>query len=181
VEAPPDPASPKEVWRRWARALPPVGEDVARRVAGHVLHALDGVRGPVLGYLALPDEVDLGDLLARCGCLPRLADDGTMTLHLDDGSRERHGTGLDQPAGGLAVVDASSLAAVLVPGRLFDREGYRLGRGGGHYDRLLPQLAPGTPVLGVTTAGRVVPRLPREAHDRPMTQLVTEDGIQSVH
>ena len=71
----------------------------------------------------------------------------------------------------------ADLAAVLVPGRLFDHDGYRLGRGGGHYDRLLPLLRPGTPVIGLTTQARVVERLPREAHDVPMTHLATEQGI----
>ena len=143
---------------------------------GELLAAVDG---PVLGYVALRDEVPIDDLAPAVGCLPRLGDDGTMTVHLDDGDRERHRLGMEQPPAGLAVVDPSTLAAVLVPGRVFDRDGFRLGRGGGHYDRLVPRLRPGTMVIGVTTEARIVDRLPREPHDRPMTHLVTEHRVIS--
>ena len=151
-------------------------------MAGHVAEMLREVEGIVLGYVALPDEVSLEVPLTDEGrvlCLPRLGDGDTMTLHVDDGRRERHRVGIDQPRDGLPDVDPASLAAVLVPGRVFDRDGYRLGRGGGHYDRLLPRLSPGALVVGVTIEGRIVDRLPREPHDRPVTHLTTEKGTFS--
>lgn len=135
----------------------------------------------MLAYLALPDEVAIARLLEGRSdvVLPRLGGDGTVTLHLDDGGRERHRFGLDQPVAGLVPVDPSDIGTVVVPGRIFDRDGFRLGRGGGHYDRLLPRLRPGTPTVGVTTEARIVDRLPREPHDRPMTHLCTERGVFS--
>lgn len=175
---PPATASKAE-WRRWAAALTPVTAEVASVVVDHLRDLLDRLDGPVLGYVALSDEVPIDALVPPVLCLPRLGEDGAMTLHLDEGPRERHRVGIEQPPAGLAAVDPGSLAAVLVPGRVFDRDGYRLGRGGGHYDRLLPRLAPGTSVIGVTTAARVVDRLPREPHDRPMTHLATEQGAFS--
>lgn len=153
--------------------------ETASAVVDHLRDLLDGLDGPVLGYVALRDEVPVDALAPPVLCLPRVADDGTMTLHLDTEPRERHQVGIEQPPAGLVAVEPSSLAAVLVPGRVFDRDGYRLGRGGGHYDRLLPRLTPGTSVIGVTTAARVVDRLPREPHDRPMTHLATEQGVIS--
>ena len=131
----------------------------------------------MLAYLALPDEVAIEStgLLSR-PVLPRLDGDGTMHLHVDDGLHEDHASGIRQPPAGAPEVKPEDLAVVLVPGRVFDRAGYRLGRGGGHYDRLLPRLAPGTPVIGITVEARIVDRLPREPHDRPMTHLVTELG-----
>ena len=133
----------------------------------------------MLVYVALPDEVALAGLQIADPVLPRLGDDGVMTLHRDDRRRERHRLGIDQPAADRPEVDPTELAAVVVPGRAFDRNGYRLGRGGGHYDRLLPRLGAGTPVVGVTVTARIVARLPREAHDRPMTHLATETGVIS--
>lgn len=171
----------KPQWRRWARTLPDPGDR-----ASTVRDALAAVLGPDPGlvgaYVALPDEVDLDDLSARTGtvALPRLGDDGSVTWHLDRGDPERHPYGLVQPGAHAPTVDPSDLDLLLVPGRLFDRHGVRLGRGGGHYDRLVPRLRPGTPVIGVTVEERIVPRLPTEAHDAPMTHLATELGVHAV-
>lgn len=166
-------------WRRWAAGLAPVPADVAAQVTRHVDRFVTGLDGIVLGYSALPDEVALPPM-ANVVALPRLGPDGALTIHLDDGDRERHHHGFEQPPAGLTEVDPAELAAVLVPGRVFDRAGYRLGRGGGHYDRLLPMLTAGTPAVGVTCDARLVDALPREAHDRPMTHLATEYGVTPV-
>jgi 5-formyltetrahydrofolate cyclo-ligase len=179
VGDPPPAGASKAEWRRWARRLPAVEAHVAADVLAHIEAFLRDVDGPVLGYLALPDEVALDGLAHPSLCLPRLSDDAAMTVHTAGPDRERHALGFEQPSVGTPVVDPGELAAVLVPGRVFDRDGYRLGRGGGHYDRLLPRLAPGVPVIGVTTAARLVDRLPREAHDVPMTHLATELGLYS--
>lgn len=174
--------SSKAEWRRWAATLAPVDDEITQQVVAHVDEFLAGVDGPVLAYVALPDEIRLDRLDAPPPLtLPRLGDDGAMTLHLDDGVLERHRFGIDQPPAGARVVEPEELSAVLVPGRVFDRDGYRLGRGGGHYDRLLPRLAPGTPIVGVTVEARIVARLPREPHDRPMTHLATERGVFSTN
>lgn len=170
-------AAGKAEWRRWAATLPPAVPSAGRRIVAHLDRFLAGVDGPVLAYVALPDEIPLGALDAPpVVVLPRLGDDGAMTLHLDDGVLERHRYGIRQPPAGSLAVEPEELSAVLVPGRVFDRRGYRLGRGGGHYDRLVPRLGAGVPVVGVTTDDRIVDRLPREPHDRPMTHLVTETG-----
>lgn len=180
---PPAAEADKDAWRRWAATIAPVGPRVAAMAVAHLRGFLDGRPDGslVLGYAALGDEVDIAALLGdRVVALPRLGDDGALTLHLDEGPRERHRFGIDQPPAGLVAVDPTQVDVVLVPGRVFDREGYRLGRGGGHYDRLLPRLRPGTPVVGVTTEARIVDRLPREAHDRPMTHLCTERHLVPV-
>ncbi|MGK2930256.1 MAG: 5-formyltetrahydrofolate cyclo-ligase [Acidimicrobiales bacterium] len=175
MTTPPGPGAPKTAWRRWAEGLPPVDRATTRRIVAHIDHLLAGIDGPVLAYVALQDEIPVDAIDAPpVLVLPRLGDDGTMTLHLDDGVLERHRYGIQQPPATALAVGADELAAVLVPGRIFDRDGYRLGRGGGHYDRLLPQLPAGIPVIGVTAEARLVDRLPREPHDRPMTHLVTE-------
>jgi 5-formyltetrahydrofolate cyclo-ligase len=65
---------------------------------------------------------------------------------------------------------------VLVPLLAFDAHGHRLGYGGGYYDRTLATLR--VIAIGVAYAGQEVERLPREAHDRPLDMVVTENGAR---
>ncbi|HEY8393946.1 MAG TPA: 5-formyltetrahydrofolate cyclo-ligase, partial [Thermaerobacter sp.] len=65
----------------------------------------------------------------------------------------------------------------LIPGLAFDRQGWRLGRGAGYYDRFLAAWR-GAWRVGVAPERFVFPRLPRDAHDRRMDWVVTEAGIR---
>lgn len=173
----------KPEWRRWVRTLP--APDAAGRAVVDALAAFLGSRPGVVGaYVALRDEVDLEHLVdvvdAELVALPRLGDDGAVTWHADAGARELHHLGISQPPQDAPPVAPADLDVLLVPGRLFDRHGIRLGRGGGHYDRTVPRLRPGVPVVGVTVDERVVPRLPTEAHDAPMTHLATQSGVRAL-
>lgn len=69
------------------------------------------------------------------------------------------------------------LHAAVVPGIAFDRRGWRLGYGGGHFDRLLAQLAPGTPKVGVAFATQIIEQVPSEPHDVRVDLVVTEEGV----
>jgi len=66
---------------------------------------------------------------------------------------------------------------VLVPGMAFDRKGGRLGRGGGFYDRFLAGAKLRAAACGFAFAEQVVEDLPREAHDREVDILVTDEDI----
>lgn len=77
-----------------------------------------------------------------------------------------------------------SHALLLVPALAFDEEGYRLGYGGGYYDRFLKGLRHrGVPI---TTVGLVfsvcrVPCLPRQAHDIPVDLIIDERRVTTHH
>ena len=64
---------------------------------------------------------------------------------------------------------------MLVPALAYDRAGRRLGRGGGYYDRLLPQLH--CPTVLICREQLMSPEVPVEEHDMRCTMLVTEKGI----
>ena len=62
---------------------------------------------------------------------------------------------------------------ILVPGFAFTREGHRLGRGAGFYDRFLGASPPGIIKAGICFDFQIVPELPAEAHDVPMDLVIT--------
>jgi 5-formyltetrahydrofolate cyclo-ligase len=62
---------------------------------------------------------------------------------------------------------------VLVPALAVDRNGVRLGRGGGFYDRSLALCRPGARLVAVVRDDEVVDELPSEPHDVRMTHALT--------
>jgi 5-formyltetrahydrofolate cyclo-ligase len=65
---------------------------------------------------------------------------------------------------------------VLAPVVGFDAPRYRLGYGGGYYDRTLAAMAPRPFVIGVGFALSRLPSIHPQPHDIPMDLIVTEEG-----
>lgn len=82
-----------------------------------------------------------------------------------------------EPGPDCAVADQAAPDIVLVPGVGFDCRGFRLGFGGGYYDRLLARqdLAKALKI-GLAYGFQVVEELPREPWDLPVDVLCSEDG-----
>ena len=137
--------------------------------------------GTVAAYLAMADEVEVSGLFTELPgwrwVLPRLEADGSITFRDSGVSREIHALGMRQPTAGGEVVPLNELDVVLVPGLAFDRTGARLGRGAGHYDRVLSLIRRDCVSIGVTSASRVVSVVPVEPHDRRVDWLATEQGV----
>lgn len=71
-----------------------------------------------------------------------------------------------------------SLQVVLVPGLAFcPQSGFRLGRGGGYFDRLLSRVSNDTQRIGVVLECQLLEGLPREAHDEPVQWIITEKRV----
>jgi 5-formyltetrahydrofolate cyclo-ligase len=84
--------------------------------------------------------------------------------------------GLLEPAPSAPVVPAREVDLFAVPGVAFDRAGNRLGRGGGHYDRLLARARADAPRVGLCYGERLLDELPIDEWDIPMCVVVTEGG-----
>ncbi len=71
---------------------------------------------------------------------------------------------------------------VIAPLLAFDRAGYRLGQGGGYYDRTLEQLRAARPVyvIGLAYAGQEIDAAPRDQYDQPLDAILTETGYHRV-
>lgn len=139
-------------------------------------------RAPVLfTYCSIGREVDTQALICRAAqdgkkvALPVVLKDGIMYYALvdqDDTLLAGRYKGIPEPGPEAVKIAPGPEDLFIVPALCFDRDGYRLGQGGGYYDRYLP----GVPCLTVGLAREklLMERVPREAHDRPVACLVTE-------
>jgi len=75
---------------------------------------------------------------------------------------------------------AEEVDVFVVPGLLFDRTGRRLGRGGGHYDRLLARRRAGAMLVGIAYADRVIDVLPEDPWDVRMHAVVSDEFVLRV-
>src|SRR5699024_7389164 len=71
-------------------------------------------------------------------------------------------------------MDKDHIDLIIVPGLVYDQEGYRIGFGGGYYDRFLANYANET----VSLAGQIqmVTNVPSESFDIPVNHIITENG-----
>ncbi len=131
----------------------------------------------VMAYWSLPDEVDTHAFAERWRrqkqiVLPKVKG-SLLELRLFEGEvslEVGHHFGIMEPAGHL-ISDYRSIDFVVVPGIAFTAQGERLGRGGGYYDRLLPQLK-GAFKAGVAFPFQVLEHLPVEEFDVRMDAVV---------
>ena len=86
--------------------------------------------------------------------------------------------GILEPAGRRLGVDAIATAdVVLVPGLAVSHAGFRLGRGGGSYDRALARVPTGTFTCVLLYDGEVGREVPVAPHDRAVVAAATPTGI----
>jgi 5-formyltetrahydrofolate cyclo-ligase len=164
-----------------------VATDAAARVRASAL-ALARARGAkvISGYWAIGDELDVRpalEALRRAGrtvALPVMAARGrplAFRRWSEGAALEERMWGIREPAADAPEVVPDLL---LVPLLAFDREGGRLGYGGGFYDRTLAALRadrPSTYACGVCFAAQEVARVPRGSYDERLDAVMTEEGL----
>ncbi|MGV3488854.1 MAG: 5-formyltetrahydrofolate cyclo-ligase [Tuberibacillus sp.] len=70
-----------------------------------------------------------------------------------------------------SVITKEEMDVIIVPGLVFDRQGYRIGFGGGYYDRFLKDVD--TLKIAQALDVQIIDRIPVEAHDIPVDVLFT--------
>jgi 5-formyltetrahydrofolate cyclo-ligase len=153
--------------------------EICQRLAGSEFWKRSGL---VLLYAHLPSEVDVNLLITDA-----LLKEKTVALPRYDAKTQRYALsaiqdvdelvsgafGVKEPALSCAEIQPNQLDLAIVPGVAFDVLGRRLGRGGGHYDRLLQSLT--ATMCGVCFREQVLLRVPEEAHDIRMDLVATPD------
>lgn len=128
-------------------------------------------------YLSAGSEVStkiiLKGLLARGTrvCVPRVAGDKMFAVPYPC-PLEKGPFGLLQPTEG----EDEPCELILAPLLAADGEGFRLGNGGGYYDRYLASHR-GAEYVGLMYEGQAFRELPRDPWDIPLHKVVTEKGV----
>ena len=114
--------------------------------------------------------------------LPRMRQDKSLEWVPWNGTAEnlKSQGNIKEPIGNsLAENQLATIDAVIVPALLVDRRGFRLGQGGGSYDRALAQLKSRSPQLwsiALVYDGEITGNdLPNEAHDVPLNAVATPE------
>lgn len=137
----------------------------------------------ILLFLGVPGrEPDTGRLLqalwdlGKETALPRMLPGNGMEFcrYAQGRPLVRARFGIREPGEDSPAVPKDWGQVVLVPGVAFDREGFRLGFGGGYYDRWLPGSAGFR--VGLCREAVLQERLPRQAHDCRVDVVLTEKG-----
>lgn len=153
---------------------------IARRLLGDFVFMKGAV---IAGYAAVRGEVDPFPLMAALStqghqlCLPQTKDDALVFRAW------RPGDPLVVGRFNIPEPDAKARERrpdlVLVPLLAFDRHGYRLGYGGGFYDRYLAEHRRKRTVraIGIAFAGQEMEDLPHEETDERLDAVVTEERV----
>jgi 5-formyltetrahydrofolate cyclo-ligase len=151
------------------------------QLAAHVLAELPMRAGAVVsGFWPMDGEIDLRPLLAALHArrhavlLPETPPRGNPLIfrHWQPGAemvRERFGT--FRPTGAIGVPEV-----LFMPLVAFDRQGRRLGYGGGYYDRTLAGL-PDALAIGCAFAAQELDAVPEADYDARLDAVATERGV----
>lgn len=141
----------------------------------------------VFCYCSTGDEIDtyaiLRDALAqgKTLCLPVPCGRGVMQAHaISDLAQLRPGKyDILEPDESCPVVPPHELDLCIVPCLAADENGFRMGYGGGFYDRYLPQTSAARMLL--CAEARLFPRIPTGEYDVPCDILITESQVIYPH
>ena len=170
-----------------AAAFAAHGATAGARLAEHGLSFLPLAPGRVVsGFSAIRDEIDPATLLQRLQgeghhlCLPVMQGKGLPLVFRAWSPGDAMGTvqwGIAEPLPDKPVLEPD---VVLVPLLAFDAKGFRLGYGGGFYDRTLARLRAIKPVVAVGIAydELKVDAVPHRGYDERLDWVLTPSGPQ---
>jgi 5-formyltetrahydrofolate cyclo-ligase len=138
----------------------------ARRIALYVSMGPEPQTGALIDWLLARDHEVL---------LPILYADNDLGWGIAPGAADLvpGRLGLTEPRVDLGPNAIATADLVICPALAVARDGVRLGRGGGSYDRALARVAPSTPIWAAVYDDELVDALPADAHDHPVDAAIT--------
>jgi 5-formyltetrahydrofolate cyclo-ligase len=143
--------------------------------------------GTLLCFLSMPHEMDTTSVITsaraqgKTVAVPRIEGNDIcfVVMPPDAGPLSRDRWGIPEPDSAWPLLDLARAGDVLVavPGLAFDRQGNRLGRGKGYFDRFLAgarRIAKSVTALGVCFSEQLVGAVPHGDSDQPLDGAVTE-------
>lgn len=134
----------------------------------------------ILAYYSFPGEVNTHEFIDKYAgekkiILPVVQKD-MLVLREYEGKEKlkKSNFGILEPTG-TDFTNFSEIDLAIIPGRMFDRQLNRLGRGKAYYDRLLTKLS--SYLVGVCYPFQLINEVPTESHDFPMDCIITPDEI----
>jgi len=140
----------------------------------------------VMLFLSLPHEIDTSEAilsawqLGKSVAVPKVSWEQRHMIPVQINSLEAgistEASGLRNPTTGLPV-PFGDIDLVVTPALAFDRNGNRLGRGGGYYDKFFAHDQLKACRCGFAYAEQIVETVPATDHDQTMDMVVTDDEI----
>jgi 5-formyltetrahydrofolate cyclo-ligase len=167
---------------------PELYQEYSERLCGHLQKFLlerVTMGQTILAYQPHRQEPDIRGLFDRIDYrwgLPRCLSHRQLAWHLwQPGEPLANNTyNLAEPLATATKIDLAKdkIGALLIPMVGFDHRGYRLGYGGGYFDRLLasPELQR-VLTIGIAFDLASVPKIPIDSWDLPLHKIFTESGL----
>lgn len=140
----------------------------------------------VFTYVSMDNEIQTDILIKKAlndgkrVCVPRVIPRVEMVAVPIRNPEEDLETGffnVREPKMHLPHISNNEIDLIIVPGLVFDRYGFRIGYGGGYYDKYLRSIRPGCKTVGLAYGSQITDLLPKEEHDVPVMLVITENEI----
>ncbi|MDX1974096.1 MAG: 5-formyltetrahydrofolate cyclo-ligase [Rickettsiales bacterium] len=152
----------------------------------HLLHYLPATPPCVIaGYSTMRGEIDVMPALQQLAqkghrlCLPVIAETNSPLVFHSWKPGDALVAGTHNTLAPVAHAPVVTPDIIIVPLLAFDRKGYRLGYGGGYYDRTLQALraAQSIQAIGAAYSLQQTDTLPIQSHDATLDAVITENGV----
>ncbi|MCT1411746.1 5-formyltetrahydrofolate cyclo-ligase [Corynebacterium sanguinis] len=171
-------------YRRHLRARPGLKRELDQAITAHAVDYLSSFGGEnAAAYVPLASEPGgdgfVASLAAACRrlFLPVSLSGGVLQFSPHDHALAPGALGIAEPVGARFNSNVlRSCRVVIVPALGVGRDGMRLGKGAGYYDRALAGLD--VPTVAVVYEREFVAAVPHDPHDVPVNAVITERGVR---